>query len=72
MLVETDLQMAGYTGDRTPEMQKRMLDAVAAIPGVTAVGYVDHVPLGLGGGDSFVYTRRDHGFSADQLWLRMR
>ncbi|MFY9748115.1 MAG: ABC transporter permease [Acidobacteriaceae bacterium] len=55
MLVDTDLQMAGYTGDRTPEMQKRMLDAVAAIPGVTAVGYVDHVPLGLGGGDSFVY-----------------
>ena len=66
MLVDTDLQMAGYTGDKTPEMQKRMLDAVAAIPGVTAVGYVDHVPLGLGGGDSFVYARRDHGFPADQ------
>ncbi len=56
MLVDTDLQMAGYSGDKTPEMQKRMLDAVGAIPGVTAVGYVDHVPLGLGGGDSFVYT----------------
>jgi predicted permease len=55
MLVETDLQMAGYTGDKTPEMQRRMLDAVGAIPGVTAVGYVDHIPLGLGGGDSFVF-----------------
>jgi ABC-type antimicrobial peptide transport system permease subunit len=37
-------------------MQRHMLDAVGAIPGVTAVGYVDHVPLGLGGGDSFVYS----------------
>jgi predicted permease len=55
MLVDTDLQMAGYSGDKTPEMQRRMLDAVGAIPGVTAVGYVDHIPLGLGGGDSFVY-----------------
>jgi predicted permease len=56
MLVDTDLQMAGYAGDKTPEMQKRMLDVVGGIPGVIAVGYVDHVPLGLGGGDSFVYT----------------
>jgi predicted permease len=56
MLVDTDLQMAGYSGDKTPEMQRRMLDAVGAIPGVTSVGYVDHIPLGLGGGDSFVYT----------------
>jgi predicted permease len=56
MLVDTDLQMAGYSGDKTPEMQRHMLDAVGAIPGVTAVGYVDHVPLGLGGGDSFVYS----------------
>jgi len=56
MLVDTDLQMTGYSGDKTPEMQRHMLDAVGAIPGVTAVGYVDHVPLGLGGGDSFVYS----------------
>ena len=37
-------------------MQKRMLDAAAAIPGVTAVGYADRIPLGLGGGDSDVFT----------------
>ena len=55
-LVETDLHMAGYTEERLPQMQKRMLDAAAAIPGVTAVGYIDQVPLGLGGGDSFVYS----------------
>ena len=37
-------------------MQQRMLDAVAAIPGVTAVGYRRHLPLGLGGGDPYVFT----------------
>jgi predicted permease len=56
MLVKTDLKMAGYGGDRRVQMQKRMLDAAAAIPGVTSVGYVDRLPLSLGGGDSDVYT----------------
>jgi predicted permease len=56
MLAETDLQMGGYNGDQQPVMQRRMLDAAAAIPGVAAVGYTDRVPLSLGGGDSFVYT----------------
>jgi predicted permease len=56
MLVNTDLQMAGYTGDRLPQMQRRMLDAAAAIPGVTAVGYTSNLALSLGGGDSYVYT----------------
>jgi predicted permease len=56
MLAESDLHMAGYSGDRLPQVQRRMLDAIAAIPGVTAVGYTTHVPLSLGGGDSYVYT----------------
>jgi predicted permease len=56
MLVGTDLHMAGYADDRVPEMQRRMIDAVSAIPGVTAVGYNNQIPLGLGGGDSYVYT----------------
>ncbi|HEY1501309.1 MAG TPA: ABC transporter permease [Acidobacteriaceae bacterium] len=56
MLAETDLQMGGYTDDKGTAMQRRMLDAAAAIPGVTAVGYTNRVPLSLGGSDSFVYT----------------
>lgn len=55
-LVETDLRMAGYEGDRIPQMQRRMIDAVKAIPGVTEVGYNNQIPLGLGGSDSYVYT----------------
>ena len=56
MLVKTDLQMAGYSGDQRLQMQKRMLDAAAAIPGVTAVGYADRLPLSIGGNDSDVFA----------------
>ena len=55
-LVGTDLQMAGYSGDRVPQMQRRLLDAAAAIPGVAAAGYISNIPLSLGGGDSDVFT----------------
>jgi predicted permease len=56
LLVQCDLQMAGYTGDRIPPMQQRMIDAATALPGVTSVGLTSQIPLGLGGGDSFVYS----------------
>ncbi|HYK34483.1 ABC transporter permease [Alloacidobacterium sp.] len=56
MLVQTDLQMAGYDPAQRVQMQKHMLDAAATIPGVTAVGYADRLPLSLGGGDSDVYA----------------
>jgi predicted permease len=56
LLVQCDLQMAGYTGDRIPPMQQRMIDAADALPGVTSVGLTSQIPLGLGGGDSFVYS----------------
>ncbi|HKD62028.1 MAG TPA: ABC transporter permease [Terracidiphilus sp.] len=72
MLVDSDLQTAGYTEDRQPQMQRRMLDAVAAIPGVKAVGYISQLPLSLGGGDSYVYSDattdfRPTNFAADAM-----
>jgi predicted permease len=45
LLVETDLNMAGYDGEKVQPMQQRMLDAVEAMPGVTAVGLTDRMPL---------------------------
>ncbi len=48
MLMETVLDMAGYRGDAVPAMQKRMIDAVEKIPGVTSAGLVDWPPLGNG------------------------
>jgi len=56
MLVETDLNMAGYLGDKVPPMQKRMIDVLAAIPGVETVGLGDQVPLGDTQPDSNVFT----------------
>jgi predicted permease len=45
MLASADLYMAGYGGDRLPAMQKRMIDAVATIPGVDSVGLTDTLLL---------------------------
>ena len=56
MLVETDLNMAGYLGDKVPPMQKRMIDALTAIPGVDSVGLADQVPLGDAQPDSNVFA----------------
>ena len=50
MLVDTDLATAGYTGERVPAMQRRMIDAVQAIPGVDSVGSVNWPPLEPPGG----------------------
>ncbi len=55
MVVESDLQMAGYTQDHAAQTQRRMLDAVTSIPGVSAAGYINQIPLALGGGDSYVF-----------------
>jgi predicted permease len=45
MLVGADLHMAGYRSERVPEMQKRVVDAVAVIPGVESVGLTDALLL---------------------------
>ena len=46
MLVDTAMTMGDYSGDKVLPMQKRMMEAVGAIPGVEAVGMADQVPLG--------------------------
>jgi predicted permease len=45
VLVSAELHRAGYSGDQVPPMQKRMIDAVAAIPGVESVGLTDALLL---------------------------
>ena len=56
LLLSSDLRMAGYSKEQIPQMQRRMLENVANMPGVSAVGMIDNIPLSLGGGDSYVYT----------------
>ena len=44
MLASTNLAMAGYSIDKVPAMQKRMIDAVQTIPGVEHAGLVNNYP----------------------------
>ena len=56
MLMEAELNMAGYSGDAIPAMQKRMIDAMQTIPGVKLVGVVDDPPLSSGAVRTLVFT----------------
>jgi len=44
MLVGADLAMAGYSLDKIPDMQRRMVDALETIPGVEHAGLVNNYP----------------------------
>ena len=56
LLVDTDLSMAGYSNDRMPDMQKRMIEVMETIPGVTRVGLVDIPPLHMGWAVTPIFT----------------
>jgi predicted permease len=59
MLAETDLSMAGYSGDRVPPMQRRMLEAVQALPAVESAAFADSVPFQMGASDTHVFRDSD-------------
>lgn len=54
-LAMTDMHMANYSDETSLGVQKRILNEVAAIPGVVAVGAIDETPLGTGGSNTPVY-----------------
>jgi predicted permease len=56
MLVNTDLKMAGYSGEQIPAMQKRMIDAMKTIPSVKSVGVASVPPLDQAVESSLVYA----------------
>ena len=57
ILIDTDLATAGYSGERVPATQRRMIDAIQAIAGVDSVGSVNWPPLEPPGGwQGIVYT----------------
>jgi predicted permease len=55
VLANTDLTMAGYSGDHVPAMQRRLLDTLERLPGVTAVGLVDRLPLAMEWSDQAIF-----------------
>jgi predicted permease len=56
LVADTNLTMAGYSGDSVPAMQRRMIDALETIPGVKSVGFAHQLPLGGGGSRQDVFT----------------
>jgi predicted permease len=56
MLVDTNLTLAGYSGDQVPTLQKRMIAAMEGIPGVMQVGLVDVPPLHMGWNPQPIFT----------------
>ncbi len=55
MVADTDMQMAGYSDDSAFPVQRRIIDEASQLPGVTAAGTVDSLPLGGGGSNWSVY-----------------
>ncbi len=56
ILLSTDLGMARYSAVQQPVMQRRMVDAALAIPGVTAAAFSNTLPLNLDQLHSTVYA----------------
>ena len=57
MLADMDLAMAGYADNAVPPMQKRMIEAMQTIPGVSVVGLANCPPLAeCGSSRAWVYT----------------
>ena len=67
MLVDTDLNMAGYSGDRVPAMQNRMVNAMRAIPGVQFAAFIDKLPLGGGYRARDVFSDQTTDFKASNI-----
>jgi predicted permease len=57
MLASGDLNMASYPGSvgQSTVRQRRILDQVARMTGVTEAGIISHLPLSASGGDEYVY-----------------
>lgn len=55
MIADSDLQMAGYSDHTAFPVQRRMIEEAARIPGVSAAGTIDALPLGIGGSNRSVY-----------------
>lgn len=76
MLASFDLHMAGYTDEKALAAQRRAIDMVAALPGVTAVGTTQKIPLNLSTSDTDVWRDgttdlRDSNAAADATYYNI-
>ena len=54
-LAITQMKMAGYSDAAALPVEKRMIEQAGEIPGVTAVGTIDEIPLNAGGSTTPVF-----------------
>jgi predicted permease len=76
VLAQFDTRMVGLNDEPGFPLQRRALDAVAALPGVTAAGFADTVPLTLGVSDSDAFRDgttdfRDSNAAADAYYFHI-
>ncbi len=62
VLAETEMKMAGYSDESAFPVQKRMIEEASQIPGVTAVGTIDEMPLSTGGSSTPVWREGTQDF----------
>jgi predicted permease len=62
MLARVDLKMSGYQDEQSDDFERKALDAIQQIPGVTAAGYGNVVPLEVSMSDSLVYANGTSDF----------
>lgn len=58
MLGTVDLSAAGYPDPKVPAMQRRMIDAMATIPGVERAATIDVPPLAMSNQRKYVFWER--------------
>ncbi|MGC1782180.1 MAG: ABC transporter permease [Acidobacteriaceae bacterium] len=63
-VVGFDLRMAGYSDDQSAALQRRLLDQVSRLPGVTAAAYANNTPLGPGYSNTNVYPPGTTAFNS--------
>jgi predicted permease len=63
VLASLDTNLAGYKDDQIDAVQKRLLDAVTSIPGVTAAAYSNSTPLSINQSDTRIYPPGTTDFS---------
>lgn len=71
MVLTANLAMAGYSGENLPAMQRRIMDAMATIPGVEQVGLVnDYLPLAGAGFRVNVFKDETRDLSESNVAMR--
>lgn len=63
-LANFDLHLADYSNAQVPAMQRKLLDAVAHLPGVSAAAFSNSTPLSLDQSNASVFDETTTDFSA--------